>query len=119
MKERVDRGFVRRFEVYITGLNGETQDPDECYCQLFKQGMYTYDSPTKKFTCNKVGDRGYWGADIPLPSSLTLGDWLAKFTWRKESDWNGSQFLFTVIDQRRPYINRDPDTIAPNTKVVE
>lgn len=120
IKEKIDRGTKRRFETYITALDGTTpQDPDECYVTLYKQGMYTYDSPSQRYTCRKTGDVGTWGTDIRLSSSMTLGDWVATFEWVLAGDWNSSNFLFTIKDIKRPWINRDPDTIAPNVKVVE
>lgn len=119
-KEKVERGVRRRFEVYITDLDGNAQDPDACNIYFEKQGMYGYDSPSKTYACSKTGSTGYWGADIWIPESMTLGDWLAHFEWTKTGQApNGARFEFTVIDKVRPYINRDPRTIAPNVKVIE
>ena len=120
MVEKVERGVRRRFEVYITDLAGNPQDPDSCTVQFFKQGMYTYDSPSPKYTCANTGDVGYWGADVLISRSMTLGNWLAEFDWIKAGqEPNGANFLFIVEESRRPFINRDPRTIAPNVKVVE
>ena len=120
VKEKVDRGTKRRFEVDITALDGTTpQDPDECYVTFYKEGMYGYDSPSRRYACHKTGGVGTWGDDIQLSPSMTLGDWVATFEWLLLGEWNSSNFLFTVQDKRRPWINRDPNTIAPNVRVVE
>lgn len=119
MVEKVERGYKRRFEVYITDLDGNAQDPDSCTVQFFKQGMYTYDSPSPKYTCANTGAVGYWGADVFITRSMTLGTWLAEFDWKSNQDLNGAPFEFIVKESRRPFINRDPRTIAPNVKVVE
>lgn len=119
IKEEIKRGTKRWFEVYITDLSGNPQDPDSCYVFFEKQGGYGYDSPSPKYTCSKT-TTGYWGANILISESMTLGDWVANFNWYTPLEgWNSSQFLFTVIEARRPYINRDHRTIAPNTKVIE
>ena len=119
MVDKVERGVKRRFEVYITDLSGNAQDPDTCTVQFFKQGMYGYDSPSPKYTCANTGGVGYWGADVLISRSMTLGTWLAEFDWDKNGDKNGANFEFIVKEARRPFINRDPRTIAPNVKVVE
>jgi len=120
VKEKIDRGTKRRFEVYITDLDSNPQDPNECYVILVKQGSYSYDSPSPRYACKKTGTTGYWGADIRISTSMTLGDWNAEFEWYTPLEgWNGSKFPFTISDARRPYINRDPATIAPNVKVEE
>ena len=121
-KEIVYRGEnkPRRFEVYITSLDGETpQDPDSCTVQFFKVGTYGYDSPSPKYTCSKVGTTGYWGADVALSNSMTLGDWLAEYEWVVGGVTNGAGFEFTVKEARRPYIHKDPNLIAPTVKVEE
>ena len=120
VKEKIDRGTKRRFEIYITDLSGNPQDPDECYVVLFKEGSYAYDSPSPRYACNKTGDTGYWGADIFISESMTLGDWIAEYEWYTPLEgWNTSKFNFIIQDKRRPWINRDPNTIAPNVKVEE
>ena len=119
MVDEIERGNKRRFEIYITDLDGNPQDPDSCTVQFFKQGMYGYDSPSAKYPCVKTGTTGYWGADVLISRSMTLGDWLAEFDWILNGESNGANFRFIIKEARRPYINRDPRTIAPNTKVVE
>lgn len=119
-KEEVYRGTKRRFEIFITDLDGNAQDPDECYVFFEKQGSYGYDSPSPKYACKKTGTTGFWGADIAISESMTLGDWIANFNWYTPlEDWNSSQFAFVVADKRRPWINRDHRTIAPNKQVIE
>lgn len=115
-KEEVSRGTRKRFEVYITDLADNAQDPDSCIVLLEKSGEYSYDSPRGPYTCSKTGTTGYWGADVNLSDSMTLGDWTAKFTWLIGTVYDGEDFEFTVIDKRRPFISqRDA---APNVEVV-
>ena len=119
-KEQIKRGTKRRFEIYITDLAGNAQDPDSCYVFFEKEGSYGYDSPSPRYTCSKTGAVGYWGADIPINNSMTLGDWIANFNWYTAAEgWNSQQINFVIIETRRPYINQDHNTIAPNKKVVE
>jgi len=120
VKQKIDRGTKRRFEILITDLDGNPQDPDQCYVFFEKQGMYGYDSPSPTYTCSKTGTTGYWGADIAISESMTLGDWVANFNWYTSlGGWNSSQYTFIIVDTRRPWVNRDHRTIAPNTSVVE
>ncbi|GAH84389.1 unnamed protein product, partial [marine sediment metagenome] len=42
MAQKVTRGTLKRFEVYITDLEGNPQDPDMCVVSLIKQGEYGY-----------------------------------------------------------------------------
>lgn len=114
--EKVTRGTRKRFEVYITDLAGNAQDPDECEVILVKQGEYSYDSPKGPYACSKVGNTGYWGADVALSSSMTTGNWIAQFSWITLGVEDGAQFGFIVEDKIRPFINKIG--IRPNVEVV-
>ena len=118
MVDKVYRGTRKRFEVYITDLEGKAQDPDTCEVYLIKQGEYGYDSPKGPYVCTKVGTRGYWGADVDLSASMTLGNWIADFDWVAGGVADGAFFGFIVADAVRPYINRRASAIPPNTEVV-
>lgn len=117
-KTKVNRGTRKRFEIFITDLNGNGQDPDAGTCELtfVKSGEYGYDSPRGPYECRKTGDTGYWGADIYLPSSMTLGDWVVRYTWQVGGVDDAEDFEFTLGDADRPYISRT--NLAPNVKVV-
>lgn len=118
MKETVSRGTRKRFETYITDLNGNGQDPDvgSCHVTFTKSGEYGYDSSRGPFPCKSTGDVGWWGYDFFIPDSITLGDWVARFSWTVAGLPDGEPFEFTIVDKERPYINRG--AVAPNVKVV-
>jgi hypothetical protein len=117
-KQKVNRGTRKRFEVFITDLNGNGQDPDAGSCKLtfVKSGEYGYDSPRGPFDCKKTGDTGYWGNDFFMSPSMTIGDWVARYTWTVAGVPDAEDFEFTIGDADRPYISRTP--LAPNVKVV-
>ena len=117
MAQKVTRGTLKRFEVYITDLEGNAQDPDPDICdvKLIKQGEYSYDSPKGPYTCSKRVT-GYWYADVALSSSMTLGNWVANFTWVTKAGKDAAYFDFIVVDMVRPYINQT--NIPPNVEVV-
>lgn len=115
MTQKVTRGTLKRFEVYITDLEGNPQDPDSCVVALIKQGEYGYDSPKGPYACSER-ITGYWYADIPLSDSMTLGNWVAHFDWEKNGVEDSDYFDFIVIDKIRPYINKT--NIPPNVAVV-
>jgi len=113
--QKIARGTLKRFEIYITDLEGNAQDPDTCVVTHIKQGEYGYDSPRGPYACSKR-ITGYWYADVPLSSSMTLGNWVAHFIWEKSSVEDSAYFNFIVIDMVRPYINQT--NIPPNVGIV-
>jgi len=115
--QNVTRGTLKRFEVKITDLEGNLQNPDTCEVKLIKQGEYGYDSPKGPYTCDKYVD-GYWYADVALSASMTLGNWVANFTWEKDNVEDAAYFDFIVIDMVRPYISKYGPGIRPNVEVV-
>jgi len=115
-KEEVTRGTRKTFTVYITDSLGNAQDPNSCTLTLVKEGEYGYDSPLGPYTCSKVGATGYWGADILLRDTMTLGDWVAVFDWVTSVEFDSEEWSFTVVDKRRPWINKRPTPV--NVKVV-
>jgi len=115
LAQKVTRGTLKRFEVYITDLEGNPQDPDMCVVRLIKQGEYGYDSPKGPYTCSER-TTGYWYADVPLSDSMTLGNWVANFDWEKSGVEDAAYFDFIVVDKVRPYINRP--RLRPNVEVV-
>jgi len=116
--QKITRGTLKRFEVYITDLEGNAQDPDTCEVTLIKQGEYGYDSPKGPYACSKTGNTGYWGADVYLSESMTLGNWVAHFDWLADSVEDSAYFDFIVVDKIRPYISRYGPGIRPNVEVV-
>lgn len=116
MVDEVTRGTRKRFEIYITDLAGNAQNPDTCEVTLIKQGEYSYDSPRGSYSCSQTGGTGYWGADLTLSDSMTLGNWIAKFDWKIGSVEDSAQFEFIVVDKIRPFINRP--NIRPNVQIV-
>ena len=115
MAQKVTRGTLKRFEVKITDLEGNPQNPDTCVIKLIKQGEYGYDSPKGPYACSER-TTGYWYADVPLSASMTLGNWVANFTWEKSGLNDAAYFDFIVVDMVRPYINQS--NLPPNVKVV-
>jgi len=113
--QKVTRGTLKRFEVYITDLEGNAQDPDTCVVKLIKQGEYGYDSPKGPYACSER-ITGYWYADVPLSDSMTLGNWVANFEWENEGIWDAAYFDFIVVDMVRPYINQT--NLPPNVGIV-
>jgi len=119
--DKVTRGTRKRFEIYITDLGGSAQNPDTCVVYLIKQGEYGYDSPKGPYTCENTsppGEEGYWGADIDLSASMTLGNWIAHFNWTRTGVEDSGFFGFIVEDKIRPWINKPASTIPPNVEVV-
>ena len=119
MAQKVTRGTRKRFEVYITDLGGSAQDPaGGCVVKLIKQGEYSYDSPKGPYTCSKTGATGYWGADVYLSKSMTLGNWVAHFTWAAivGGPEDSAYFNFIIEDKIRPYINKP--NLRPNIEIV-
>jgi len=114
--DEVTRGTRKTFTVYITDLDGNPQDPDSCTVTFVKAGEYGYDSPRGPYTCSKVGTTGYWGADVLLRDTMTLGDWVAVYAWYVSGVKDGDEFPFIVVDKRRPWINTRPTPV--NVKVV-
>jgi hypothetical protein len=113
--QTVTRGTLKRFEVYITDLEGNAQNPDTCRVRLIKQGEYGYDSPKGPYTCSER-TTGYWYADVPLSGSMTLGSWVADFDWEKSGVKDAAYFNFIVVDMVRPYMNQP--NLPPNVKIV-
>ena len=118
MVDKVTRGTRKRFEIYITDLAGNAQNPDRCVVYLIKQGQYGYDSPKGPYTCKLTGDTGYWGADVFLSESMTLGNWIAHFVWDAGGVRDTDFFAFIVQDKVRPWVNRRAGAIPPNVEVV-
>ena len=106
VKEKAHRGTRRLFEVFITDLNGNGQDPDSCEVMMEKSGEYSYDSPRGPFTCSKTGATGYWGCYWTVPGSITLGDWVAKFVWAASGVMGDAEMLFVIEDLKRPFIHK-------------
>jgi len=115
LAQKVTRGTLKRFEVYITDLEGNPQDPDTCEVALIKQGEYSYDSPKGPYACSERAT-GYWYADVPLSDSMTLGNWVAHFDWEKSGVEDAAFFDFIVVDMVRPYINQP--RLRPNVEIV-
>ena len=115
--QKVTRGTLKRFEVYITDLEGSPQYPDTCKVSLIKQGEYGYDSPKGPYTCSR-GALGYMYADAALSPSMTLGNWVANFEWEKDGIEDAAYFDFIVVDKVRPYISKYGPGIRPNVEVV-
>ena len=103
VKESVIRGSRKRFQTTITDLEGNPQNPDAdtCFVRLEKTGEYNYDSPSQWYLCTTVGGIGVMGADIWLPNSWTLGDWLARFRWEIAGviDYDSFEFTLTRKDK--------------------
>ncbi len=113
IKQAIERGSSKQFKTTITDLSGNPQDPDPgtCYVRLEKTGSYNYGSPTDWYLCSSVapGTAGVFGADIWLPTYMTLGDWLARFKWEMTdgttiTDYDS--FPFTIIRRDKPYESR-------------
>jgi len=102
-KTRVTRGTRKRFDVLITDQDGNPQNPDSCSVMLIKEGMRQDDSPIGPATCANVGDIGEWGASFNLSETMTLGDWVARFTWYVAGIQDGEDFEFVVEDLVHPY----------------
>ena len=117
MAQKVTRGTLKRFEVYITDTvrTPSPQYPDTCEVKLIKQGEYSYDSPKGPYACSR-GDLGYMYADVALSASMTLGNWVANFEWKKDGVEDAAYFDFIVVDMVRPYINQT--NIPPNVGIV-
>ena len=121
MVDKVTRGTRKRFEIYITDLGGSAQNPFSCHVQLIKEGEYSYDSPKGPYVCtNKRGVDGYQAADVYLSTSMTLGNWIAHFTWMaiEGGPVDADFFRFIIQDKVRPWINRRAGAIPPNVEVV-
>lgn len=103
-KEEVQRGSRKRFECYITDLATppNPQNPDSCQVRLEKCGDYAPESPTIWYTCSQTGTDGYWGADVFIPRSWTLGDWIARFRWYISGVEDGEVFEFVLIRKDKP-----------------
>jgi hypothetical protein len=117
LAQKVTRGTLKRFEVYITTLEEPPTPgyPDSCDVRLIKQGEYSYDSPKGPYTCSERAP-GYWGANVALSASMTLGNWVANFEWKKDGVTDAAYFDFIVVDMVRPYINQT--NLPPNVKIV-
>lgn len=121
MAQKITRGTRKRFEIYITALDGSAENPaGGCEVTLIKQGEYGYDSPKGPYTCKQTGNRGYWGADVNLSPSMTLGSWVAHFSWIMivGGSEDSAYFNFIVEDKVRPYISKYVPGIRPNIEVV-
>jgi hypothetical protein len=105
VKEEVERGTRKRFQTTITNLAGTPTDPSECYVRLEKVGYNYSQPPTQWYTCSKVGTTGVWGADISIPDSLTLGDYLARFYWLISGTPDNDSFEFVLIRKDKPWVN--------------
>ena len=102
-----NRGERRRFQTTIKDLSGNEQNPDTGTCILYlrKQGgeATTYDSPRGPFACSQVGGTGIYGADVWIPTTITLGNWIAEFQWEISGEENRGHFVFILIDKQQPY----------------
>jgi hypothetical protein len=105
VKEEVERGTRKRFQTTITNLSGVATDPDECYVRLEKVGYNYSQPPTQWYTCSKVGGTGVWGADISIPDSLTLGDYVARFYWSSGGHLDNDSFEFVLIRKDQPWVS--------------
>lgn len=109
VKESVIRGSRKRFRTTITDLGGNAQDPDAgtCFVRLEKTGEYTYGSPSQWYLCSKLdGITGRFGADIWLPQSWTLGDYVARFKWEIAGVEDMDSFEWTLKRKDKPYDSR-------------
>ena len=108
VKESIERGTRKRFQMTITDLGGTPQDPNTgtCFVRLEKVGSYDYGSPTEWYLCSKVGGDGVFGADIWLENYMTLGDWVTRFRWEIAGVSDVDSFPFTVIRRDKPYNSR-------------
>jgi len=112
VKESIERGTRKRFQMTITDLGGTPQDPNTgtCFVRLEKVGSYDYGSPTEWYLCSKVGGDGVFGADVWLNNYMTLGDWNTRFKWEMgvppDDYLDDDSFPFTVIRRDKPYDNR-------------
>ena len=114
--DKVIRGTKRTFTILITDRDGNPQDPDSCTLSFVKEGEYSYDSPRGPWVCSSTGTVGYWCAEVAIPEHITLGTWLAVYTWLSDSESNAELFPFIIEDKIRPWINKRP--LPPNVKVV-
>ena len=111
-KTRVRRGTRKRFVVLITDQMGNPQDPTSCTVMLIKEGTRQDDSPVGPATCANVGAVGSWGASFNLTATMTLGDWVARFTWYVAGVQDGEDFEFVVEDLVQPYSDQ-PSKVFP------
>lgn len=112
VKESVIRGSRKQFKTTVTDLDGNPHNPDEtapgsgiyvCFVRLEKVGEYNYDSPSQWYPCTNVGGLGVMGADIWLPNSWTLGDWIARFKWEIAGAIDYDSFEFVLIRKDKPW----------------
>lgn len=103
VKEKVERGTRKRFQTTITNLAGTATDPASCQVRFEKVGYRSYKDHSQWYACSKVGTTGVWGADISIPDSMTLGDWVARFYWIIAGVGDNDSFEFTLIRRDRPY----------------
>lgn len=104
LKEEIVRASRKRFECYITGLDGEAQNPNGgCWVRLEKTGDYTYGSPSQWYPCSNTGTTGYWGADVYIDPSWTLGDYIARFRWIHDGEPDGQTFEYTLVRMDKPF----------------
>ena len=108
VKESVIRGSRKRFQTTITDLSGNPQNPDAntCFVRLEKTGEYTYGSPSQWYQCSSVGTTGQFGADIWLPNSWTLGDYLARFKWEISGVEDMDSFEWILKRKDKPWVNK-------------
>lgn len=105
VKESFIRGSRKQFQTTITDLDGNPQKPDDdtCFVRLEKVGEYNYDSPSQWYPCTNVGGLGVFGADVWLPNSWTLGDWIARFKWEIAGVEDMDSFEFVLIRKDKPW----------------
>ena len=102
-----NRAERKRFQTTIKDLSGTAQNPDADTCVLYlkKQGgeARTYDNPRGPFPCSQVGGVGVFGADVWIPETITLGNWIAEFQWKTLGKENRGHFTFIIVDSQQPY----------------
>ena len=102
-----NRGERKRFQTTIQDLSGNPQNPDAgtCVVTLKKQGgeVTTDDSPRGPFACSQVGSTGVFGADVWIPSTITLGNWIVEFQWEISGLEDRGHFVIIIVDKQQPY----------------
>ncbi len=108
IKEEFIRGSRKRFETTVTDLGGSPQNPDAdtAFVRLEKVGGYRFDSPSQWYPCALVGGTGEIGADVWLPNSWTLGDWIARFRWEIAGVMDYDSFEWVLTRKDQPWVNK-------------
>lgn len=106
MKDEVQRGSYKSFEVTIRNRAGVLTNPDSCQVRIEKSGSYTPDSQFPWTDCSLL-TLGIWGVDYYIPKYITLGDWVAHFRWTITGQTDEWKFEFTIIRADKPWDSRE------------